>query len=132
MNEHLTIARVAIERHPKTVIIKQAKQLTSFFLEVLDLRRIQLATRTEDSYDEAEIAQVESAASETMIKMIYKLNDTHFRPLFAQMSEWSTSIVGKDKKREKLLRQTAWYAFLRAFFDTLKVGISFTPWSNYS
>ena len=73
MNEHLSVFSTAIGKHPKAVIVKNASTLTSLFLKVFDLRRIQFLSRTEDSYSDAEVELVEASVNEVAIKMIYKL-----------------------------------------------------------
>ena len=54
-----------------------------------------------------------------MIVMIYKINDTVFRPIFTRFLEWSTSSTLKDQK-SKIHRQITIWTFLLKFFGTLK------------
>ena len=55
------------------------------------------------------------------IKMIYKLNDATFRPVFVKLLEWATATSSKKGSKARLYRQTTWYSFLHSFFETLKV-----------
>ena len=87
---------------------------------MFDLRRIQLSPPTEDSYTMDEIEQVEDTVGDSMIAMIYKLNDATFRPLFARMQDWTVDREKVDDK-SKIFRQTTWFNFLSQFFGTLKV-----------
>lgn len=121
MAEHLEILSLAIEKHPKLVIAKNSSSLTGLFLRYFDLRRIQCSPRTEDSYEEDEIEVVEDAVNEVAIKMIYKLSDASFRPLFVKALDWATATPSKKDSLARLHRQTTWYSFLHSFFDTLKV-----------
>ena len=123
VSEHLNILRMAIERQPKSMIAKQSQTLLSIFFKAFDLRRIQCSPRTEESYDDSEIDQVEHSVNEAAIKMIYKLNDTTFRPMFAKVLEWATNSTTKKDRQGKIHRQITWYTFLHNFFDTLQVGI---------
>lgn len=124
MKEHLETLAIAIEQQPKSVVVKQSETLGLFFANAFDLRRIQLSPRTEDSYEEDEIKEVEEAVNSSAIAMIYKLSDATFRPLFSGLMDWATtSLTAKDKKG-KIYRQTTWYTFLSKFFDTLKVRCS--------
>lgn len=121
MAEHLEVLSLTIEKHPKSVIAKNSSSLTGLFLRYFDLRRIQCSPRTEESYEEDEIEAVEGAVNEVAIKMIYKLNDASFRPVFVKLLDWATATSSKKSSQAKLYRQTTWYSFLHSFFDTLKV-----------
>ncbi len=93
-------------------------------LKAFDLRRVQFSSRSEDSYEEDEVEEVEAQANEVAIKMIYKLNDTIFRPLFVELTEWATNGLPKKDIVGKMLRLTTFYKFLGTFFGTLKVALS--------
>ena len=125
VKEHLLVLRLSISHQPKTIILKYSSDLVTLFLKCFDLRRIQFSPKTEDSYEEDEVEEVEAAVNETVIAMIYRLNDAHFRPLFLQMMEWATPL--RDNKSGNQRRLT-WWMFLRRFFDTLKVSL----WSPLS
>lgn len=120
VKEHLDILRLAIETHPKPIITKQADILANLFLKIFDLRRIQFSPRTDDSYSDSEVEDVETAANDTLIAMIYKINDTTFRPIFSRFLEWSTSRQSKKDKQSKIFRQTTVWTFFQRFFGTLK------------
>ncbi|KAL6720436.1 snoRNA-binding rRNA-processing protein utp10 [Lecanora helva] len=119
VSEYVSILRLGIDRHPKSIIVKQSENLGDLLMRMLDLRRIQLSPPTEDSYSIDEIEEVESAVNDVAVAMIYKLNDATFRPLFSRILEWSTHTESSDKSA-KLHRQTSWYRFLYKFFNTLK------------
>jgi len=122
VKEYLDILRLAIDRQPKSMIIKQRETLGDLLLHVFDLRRIQNSPPTEDSYDLSEIDEVEDAVNDCAIAMVYKLNDATFRPLFLRILEWATTPTTKGDKGT-LHRQTTWFAFLLKFFDMLKVAL---------
>lgn len=121
VKEHLEILRLTIDLQPKSIIVQHSETLGGLFLRVFDLRRIQLSSLTGDSYDMAEIGVVEDAVNESAISMVYKLNDTTFRPMFSRMLEWTTFPTSKNDIRATIHRQTTWYTFLLKFFGTLKV-----------
>ena len=110
---------MAIETRSKSKIAKHSDALANLFLKIFDLRRIQLSHRTDDSYEDAEVEEVEAAINSTLITMIYKLNDAVFRPIFTRFLEWSAGSTLKDKK-SKIHRQTTIWTFLVSFFSTLK------------
>lgn len=120
VKEHLEILRLTIDLQPKSIIVQHSETLGGLFLRVFDLRRIQLSSLTGDSYDMAEIGVVEDAVNESAISMVYKLNDTTFRPMFSRMLEWTTFPTSKNDIRATIHRQTTWYTFLLKFFGTLK------------
>lgn len=121
VKEHLEILRLTIDRQPKSVIVQQSEMLCGLFLSMFDLRRIQLSSLTGYSHDMAEIGVVEDAVNETAISMVYKLNDTTFRPMFSRMLEWTTFPTSKKDIKATVYRQTTWYTFLLKLFSTLKV-----------
>ena len=112
---------LVIERQKKSDVAKQSSVLSDLFIKIFDLRRIQFSPRTDDSYDDEEVDQVEESVNQVAIKMIYKLNDSNFRPVFTKMLEWATTTHSTKDKKSRVHRQTTWYKFLHTFFDTLKV-----------
>lgn len=122
VKEHLQILRQAIDRQPKSMIVEQSETLSRLFLKVFDLRRIQLSPPTEDSYDADDLDELEDLVNQSVIAMIYKLNDATFRPLFLRMLDWTMTPIPKNDNKASIHRQVTWYTFLLKFFDTLKVS----------
>jgi len=52
--------------------------------------------------------------------MIYKFNDSTFRPIFAKLVEWAASGLPKKDKRGRILRLQSIYSFMAVFFGNLK------------
>ena len=123
----MTVVVTTIERHSKSVIVKQSQQLVDLFLQVLDLRRTQSFLSEDARFTEEQMDTISQKSNGAIISMIYKLNDTTFRPLFGQISDWATSSV--TKKEGRIFRKISWYSLLQAFFGTLKVRfrVSLTP-----
>ena len=121
----------AVEFHSKTAVVKAADSIASFITQILDLRRVQLSTRDEESYSEEEVSQVETKATDLSQKFIYKLNDTAFRPVFETWVDWAVKchdLPANDLlPRAKLLRQTSLFILFTHFFNTLKSLVT-----NYS
>ena len=111
---------VWIEKHPKSVIIKHADTLENILLEVFDLRRIQ-AIGHSDRYNGNDVKDVEDISIEIAIKMILKLNDTVFRPIFIRFIEWATVSLRKKEKTGRTYRSIAIFRLLEKFFESLKV-----------
>jgi len=86
----------------------------------LDLRR-QLASESEPvEVKPAELEEVERTVNDCALKMIYKLNDATFRPIFSELVEWSTSKLSKQDVAGRTMRQLSVYGFIQTFFGSLK------------
>ncbi len=113
---------VAIDKHPKAVVTKHSAILSNIFVSAFDLRRVCLADSNEldkrVSFDE--VNEIEGIVNNVGIKMIYKLNDTTFRPIFAKLIEWAVSGLPIKDKRGRLLRLESIYSFMAVFFSNLK------------
>ena len=122
VREHMEILRSTIEQRPTSRTLQLSETLGDLFLKVFDLRRIQLSPRTEDSYEDAEIDEVEDIFNDSAIVMVYSSNDATFRPFFTRAITWASSSLPKGDIRGRTFRQTTWYRFLLRFFGTLKVN----------
>lgn len=122
-----------IERHTKSAISRNSDLLLDFFTLALDLRRFHLSDKTEDSYSEAEIDGFEVEIHPVFLKMIYKLNDSSFRPLFLRLVDWSTKAPdlaqSTSAEKKQLHRQTSLFKLLAYFFTTLKSLV--TPYTGF-
>ncbi|KAL8706643.1 MAG: hypothetical protein Q9201_000340 [Fulgogasparrea decipioides] len=116
LKEQLKVFEALIGRLSKSDVCRQSGALASLFRKAFDLRRIQFCPRTEESYEDSEVEEVEDLSNNVAMSMIYKVNDTIFRPIFAQLVEWASSPSAKAKVQ----RQTTLYNFLMHFFDGLK------------
>ncbi|KAK3379864.1 hypothetical protein B0T24DRAFT_172635 [Lasiosphaeria ovina] len=119
LTEYLQIVGMALEKHPKSVIAKNITSISAIFLSALDLRRLN-ATNQTGELGATELAQVESAINDDALKMIYKLNDAAFRPVFARFVEWSWSGLPKSDVAGRTLRLLSLYSLLDTFFGSLK------------
>ncbi|PGH31297.1 U3 small nucleolar RNA-associated protein 10 [[Emmonsia] crescens] len=129
VSELLEVTSLSIEKHPKSATAKNVPILAKLLEKALDIRRTQLSQPTKSSYGEDDVNDIESQVNDMAIKMIYKLNDTVFRPLFVQLTDWATGGLPKSDGSGRLLRLTTFYKFLGAFFGTLKSIV--TSYSSY-
>jgi U3 small nucleolar RNA-associated protein 10 len=88
-------------------------------LKAFDLRR-QWTLAPDDEYPIDILDDVESSVNSVAIKMIYKFNDTTFRPIFSKLIEWASSGLPKKDKAGRIFRLQSVYSFLAVFFDSLK------------
>lgn len=121
--EYLEIFRTIIERQPKSLVLQHTEILANILINTFDLRRTQLSRRTEGSFGDSEVEDVETAIFESAITMIYKLNDATFRPIFLKILKWTIDPTSKKDKKRNVYRRTTFYTFLIKLFDTLKVSI---------
>ncbi|KAI0875102.1 armadillo-type protein [Hypoxylon argillaceum] len=117
--EYLNILGIAIDKHSKTDISRNVTILSSIFLNALDLRRLLHSRNDADSEFVRHISQVEEIVNSVALRMVYKLNDATFRPIFSHLMEWSTAVPKKETGGRNL-RLLSVYGFLLAFFGNLK------------
>jgi U3 small nucleolar RNA-associated protein 10 len=120
VNEILEVVTIAVDKHPKSTIAKNIGVLTNILFKAFDLRREQIALGDKAIFESTAIDEAEVALNDVTIKMIYKLNDSTFRPIFLKFVEWATTGSSKDEQA-RISRLTTFYKFLEVFFATLQV-----------
>lgn len=122
-NEVLEVLSLAVEKNPKSAVVKNVTILSQILFNAFDLRRRAGGLTADDKFDadSSELDEAEALSNDVMIKMIYKLNDSTFRPLFMKFVDWATTGAPKDE-RSQLARLTTFYKFLQVFFSTLQVS----------
>ncbi|EAA28571.1 U3 small nucleolar RNA-associated protein 10 [Neurospora crassa] len=123
LEEYLHVLGTALDKHPKSSIAKNTTLFTGIFLNAFDLRRSGVLSSTQ------ELEKIELLINETSLKMIYKLNDAAFRPMFSHLMEWSTTGLPKSDLAGKAQRQVSTYGFLQHFFENLKSIV--TSYASY-
>lgn len=116
--------RSAVDKHPKSSIVKNVPILVKLLRNAFDLRRTQLSDAEDAAFDMDDIEEAENLVSDVTIRMIYKLNDTIFRPLFIELTDWAFKDIGQKDTAGSLARTTTFYRFLDTFFGTLKVSLT--------
>lgn len=120
MTEYLNILGIAIDKHTKANISKNSSTLATIITQVMDLRRQKTANSDVGENELRQIETVEVELYEKALKMIYKLNDASFRPIFTQIMEWTQAGLSKSDETGLRARQYTVFGFLETFFDTLK------------
>jgi U3 small nucleolar RNA-associated protein 10 len=128
VTEILEVVTLAVEKHPKSTIAKNITVLTKIIFQAFDLRREQVALGDAAIFEASDIDESEAAVNNVTIKMIYKLNDSTFRPIFLKFVEWATTGAKKDEQAQ-VSRLTTFYKFLEVFFGTLQSIV--TGYSSY-
>ncbi|KAI0841559.1 hypothetical protein F5Y06DRAFT_259791 [Hypoxylon sp. FL0890] len=126
--EYLDILGIALDKHSKTDISKNVAALSAIFLNAFDLRRLKCSKDDVSEGFIRQIPRIEQAINDVALKMIYKLNDAAFRPIFSQLMEWAVSLPRKDAESRNL-RLLSIYSFLLSFFSSLKSIV--TSYASY-
>jgi U3 small nucleolar RNA-associated protein 10 len=125
LREYLEVLGVVIEKHPKSTITKNSTLLSAIFLKAFDLRR----QRASSDAGLEDIDDIEDIINAIAIQMIYKFNDSTFRPIFANVMEWASSGLPRKDSQGRMLRLQSVYSFLAAFFGNLKSIV--TSYASY-
>lgn len=126
IDEFIDVLGLGIDKHSKASISKNVSSLSAILLGALDLRRLEQA---KGSTKADKLAELEAAVNDVALKMVFKLNDAAFRPIFSQLIEWSSSGLPKSDTLGATLRQQSVYGFLSKFFDNLKSIV--TSYASY-
>ncbi|KAL2271623.1 hypothetical protein VTJ83DRAFT_994 [Remersonia thermophila] len=129
VGEYLDILGLALDKHSKSVVSKNVSSLSAIFLNALDLRRSVAAGQIKTAISQSQLDELEPKVHEDALKMIYKLNDATFRPVFSKLMEWATAGLPKSDAAGRTLRLYAVYGFLDAFFGNLKSIV--TSYASY-
>ncbi|UQC78139.1 BP28CT domain-containing protein [Colletotrichum lupini] len=117
--EWVDIFGVVVDSQPKSVVTKNVTTLSTILLNSLDLRRREHIKGKLTNATAQYVAKIEASINDVTLKMIYKLNDAAFRPIFTQIIEWSTQLPKQDATG-RTLRRFSVYGFLQVFFEGLK------------
>ncbi|OAA53811.1 ssu processome component [Niveomyces insectorum RCEF 264] len=141
--EFVKVLTAAIDQHGKAVIARNLPLLAATFQNAFDLRREtrlhggetdKAKTKTKASNSataatDARLAAIENAVNTAALRMIFKLNDAAFRPVFADLMQWCDHGLPRLDVLGRCLRQQSVYGFLAVFFDRLKSAV--TPYAAY-
>jgi len=93
IQELVDTVQQAIATAPKAMVQKSRAVLQHFFMSALDLRREQ-----SEELDEDEIDPLEDTILKMCVTMVYKLNDSIFRPMFHRFVEWGTEDLQEGRE----------------------------------
>ncbi|KAI5863109.1 hypothetical protein GGS23DRAFT_568312 [Durotheca rogersii] len=126
--EYLETLGIAIDKHSKADITKNVTTLSSIFINAFDLRRLEYFKKDASEDLSRQLPRIEEDVNNVALKMIYKLNDAAFRPIFSQLMDWTTSLP-KEGDNGRDLRIVSVYGFLFSFFGNLKSIV--TSYASY-
>ncbi|KAK0661167.1 hypothetical protein QBC41DRAFT_350774 [Cercophora samala] len=120
ITEFLDILGLALDKHARTVVTKHVYTLFDIFTQTLDLRRMVATGEIKIELSVEQLEKIDNLIIQTALKMIYKLHDGTFRPVFSKLVEWGWSGLPKSDVSGRTLRLVSLYTFLDAFFEALK------------
>ncbi|KAF9915291.1 HEAT repeat-containing protein 1 [Lobosporangium transversale] len=125
---------LTIQAMPRDVIAVHYKQIFKFFLGAFDFRRSTISTKEKTANDTTTnrtITVVEDAVLEAFMKLVMKLNETLFKPLFLKTLDWATTElqIAKASFQDVQARQILFYKLLNALLEQLKSIV--TPYYGY-
>ncbi|CCG82051.1 U3 small nucleolar RNA-associated protein 10 [Taphrina deformans PYCC 5710] len=110
----VSVIEETIENSERKVVTGAAKEILTLFLQALDLRR------KANAWDAKGIEQVEKRIIAAFLKLVLKLNDSTFRPLFVKLRDWALAeLVDKDATGLQCRRIT-FFNFFSQFCGTFK------------
>ncbi|KAI9849169.1 MAG: snoRNA-binding rRNA-processing protein utp10 [Sclerophora amabilis] len=118
VKEYLRYLTTLVEKHPKSVIMRQSQILGENLLKAFGLRQTQ-ASGHQRKYEAEEIDSIEQQTNDLALKMIMKMNDTVFRPVFLSIVGWACN-RSKKSRTGNVARLITFFGFLDTFFDTLQ------------
>ncbi|KAI1842646.1 hypothetical protein JX266_011108 [Neoarthrinium moseri] len=127
MLEFVDILGLAIDKHSKSDIAKNVSSLSNIFFSAFDLRRVK-HSQGDESLSARNISRIEDTVNAVALRMVYKLNDAAFRPVFSQLMDWAVSLPKSDTTGRNL-RLLGVFGFLQTFFDSLKSIV--TSYASY-
>ncbi|POS85421.1 hypothetical protein EPUL_003337, partial [Erysiphe pulchra] len=128
LREYIENIRVSIHHHSKNFVSKNPSIFAKIIQNAFDLRR-QLNIVHDDRFTKGLIDEFEISLNQTVLEIIYKLNNTIFKPLFIDFVDWATTRLEKEDHMGKSLRQQSLYSFTAIFFDSLKSIV--TSYASY-
>lgn len=127
-NEYVHLIRTTIASRRETTIRKNITPLSTLFLSAFDFRRQEFTKGPVNAAVAAKISEVEDGVIDVALKMVHKLNDATFRPIFSHLVDWTTALPVADAQG-RMQRSQSVYSFLRAFFAQL--GRIVTTYATY-
>ncbi|KAG0355784.1 HEAT repeat-containing protein 1 [Gamsiella multidivaricata] len=118
-----------VQAMPRDVIAVHYKQIFKFFLGAFDYRRVIRGQQDKSKF--VSIAAVEDAVIEAFMKLVMKLNETLFKPLFLKTLDWATTElqVAKGSFKDMQDRLVFFYKLMNSLLEQLKSIVA--PYYGY-
>ena len=131
--EYVQVLTSVIDKHGKAVVVKNLPLLSAILHSAFDLRResrvsasaaLAASSPAATAAAELKLSEIETAVNTAALHMVFKLNDTAFRPMFADLMQWCDNGLPQLDVLGRCLRQQSVYGFLFLFFDRLKSAVT--------
>lgn len=95
--------------------------MSNIFLSAFDLRRVDHSRGEGSRHSVRNLNRIEDTVNAVALRMVYKLNDAAFRPIFSSLMEWAVgSTLPQSDVTGRNLRLLGVFSFLFTFFGSLK------------
>nr|POE86486.1 u3 small nucleolar rna-associated protein 10 [Quercus suber] len=115
----LSMLQTSVRHHSKSTIAKSTSALFGLILNIHDIRRAGLSTRTDESAQTV-IDELEQLINTITLDVVLKLNDATFRPFFIRLVEWAISTLPQSDYDGRLDRALSLYSFVGVLSEQLK------------
>ncbi|KIH92973.1 U3 small nucleolar RNA-associated protein 10 [Sporothrix brasiliensis 5110] len=137
--EFVQVLTAVIDKHGKSSIVKNLPVLSVILQNAFDLRRESRVsgqilaaapakatgkTAKSGQANEKRLVEIEAAVNTAALHMVFKLNDSAFRPVFEDLMQWCDHGLPQLDVLGRCLRQQSVYGFLFLFFDRLKSAVT--------
>jgi len=113
VSDLVEMAQKGIQHAPKASVLKCSNVLLQFFISALDARR---------EPEVVDVASLENHIMKVCLDMVYKLNDSTFKPMFLRLVEWGTEDLRlSDDEEAKWTRIGVVWKLMETLSDNLKV-----------
>lgn len=113
IDEILSTVEKIIDRATKSTVQKMHTALLQFLLLAFDIRRT-------SNFDDEDIKHLEERTLKVALQMVYKLNDTVFKPMFLRMLEWAAEDLRECDPEGRCKRLSVFWDLLTMLCDNLK------------
>lgn len=105
---------LAVESSQKKVVSSQGAPLVGFLLDAF------ASVASNSKYDTNTVNRITNLINSTAVKIVMKLNDKTFRPLFIRMVRWAVDIDGSSYSPKAVARLAVFFKFVVKLLQSLK------------
>ncbi|KAI9668666.1 MAG: snoRNA-binding rRNA-processing protein utp10 [Alyxoria varia] len=121
LNQLLQVIFHCLEHTGKSAVIKDHRSILETFFTFLDLRKMIPAAQVTSKYEtEESINNLENTILEILLALVFKINDTIFRPFFIRVVDWSVGSANKTVSAFQTPRIITVFNFLTVLSQRLK------------
>lgn len=113
VDEVLSTVEKIIDGATKSTVQKMHSSLLQFLLLAFDIRRT-------SNFGDEDIEHLEERTLKVALQMVYKLNDTIFKPMFLRILEWAAEDLRESDPEGRNKRLTVFWDLLTMLCDNLK------------